>query len=184
MGGHTLIRKKALLLFIVIMLAGASCAQYRHGHRSRSDFPILSIGPEIGIIPYLAFLRPQDMKFYLGYSLGGSINFRPVKPLSLSTGFSYNRIIKTSQFYRTPIQLDFVIKDDFAIRVGVVLYFDANQDEINFREPLIGGVLGFGMGNAGIYIKYIPTRILFRDSERTIFLFGCGMTYSLHLVLI
>ena len=140
-----------------------------------------SIGPELGGMGYVSFLKSNETKFYGEYSFGGTVEIRPIRLLSLNTGFTYNKILNGSKYFSTPILLG-VYGERMGIFGGPVLYYDNKNGKVDFNSPKIGASIGYGTSNLGIFLYYNPNNPVFEDGINNVrFFIGLGLKINLKI---
>ena len=168
-----------LLLLIIIPFCGQSKSKY--SRYKKPEFLKFSFGPEIGGMGYVAILKTNEAKFYGQYNLGGTIEIRPFRAVSLNTGLTYNKIINGASFYNTPLLLG-IYREKMAFFGGPVLYAINNNGKLDFSNQKIGGAIGYGSASGGIFLFYNPNNPLSLDGISDIrFFIGVGLKLNLKI---
>ncbi len=156
------------------------CSQPRVSY-NRTEFIKLSIGPTVGGIAAFVVSDSEGMVKF-GYSVGGKMHIRPIRPVSLTTGFIYNKIFDTSEFYNVQLVLNYFTKDDYRFSAGPLFLFDAYGDRFDIANPYIGFAIGAASQSTGLTFYFIPPKLIFDEGfEDTNLFLGIMITFEISI---
>ena len=179
-----LLKKYLLTILIIIIFIDISNAQ-RRSYRNKKDFAHLIIGPEVGLMGYMAFLDSGEGKFYGEYSLGAKLVIKPWKQFGFHTGFSYHKGIKNYHYCSSPLIFAYTSNSNKIFAGGLLLNFDAKGDKVDFKNPNVGVAIGAGTENVLMMLIYNPKIPILEEVKLSDiqFFLGLGIRINLGIVL-
>jgi hypothetical protein len=164
-----------ILTALLLYLSVNGSAKFKNKEFERREFSTIMAGPEAGGSILFMTMEGQGLTTYFHYRYGGFIVVRPVKKVGLESGFRYNSLIGTEQFYEIPLFLQLYGRENSALIIGPNLIYPDQKKDTDFSSPLTGFTLGAGNPYGTIFLSLFPVRGTYFE-EKTNFIVSIGIS--------
>ena len=178
------IMKNDLIIFhLLIFIPNLVFSQNRKRSKSKIDFPVISIGPQIGGNIFYGGDFNMDAKIHFNYSFGSFIILRPFQSFGMETELNYGKWIGSYSFYEIPALLHIYNRSNLAFKFGPVFNFPNLDKNSNYKDdPQIGVRIGAGTQFTGFYFEFSKNPFLENTINDSSFLIGFGLKLRLSLI--